>query len=157
MQNEITELRNQVRTLKRMVYGFGCLLVAGIVVGCAVKNEVIISEHFNKNDYDSVELDLSFSTELNEIQARKIFEKLGYKVIAPADSLSSKGLDCWIGVEWGAGYANDYYVKLKNKSGLLMLDAEWTEAYWIRQDRTSDVHIDFLYGKLKPILDISEN
>ena len=33
MQNEITELRNQVRTLKRIVYGFGCLLVAGIVVG----------------------------------------------------------------------------------------------------------------------------
>ena len=33
MQNEITELRNQVRTLKRVVYGFGCLLVAGIVVG----------------------------------------------------------------------------------------------------------------------------
>ena len=37
MQNEITELRNQVRTLKRIVYGFGCLLVAGVVVssmGC---------------------------------------------------------------------------------------------------------------------------
>ena len=33
MQNEITELRNQVRTLKRIVYGFGCLLVAGLVVG----------------------------------------------------------------------------------------------------------------------------
>ena len=33
MQNEKTELRNQVRTLKRIVYGFGCLLVAGIVVG----------------------------------------------------------------------------------------------------------------------------
>ena len=32
MQNEITELRNQVRTLKRIVFGFGCLLVAGIVV-----------------------------------------------------------------------------------------------------------------------------
>jgi hypothetical protein len=33
MQNEISELRNQVRTLKRIVYGFGCLLVAGVVVG----------------------------------------------------------------------------------------------------------------------------
>jgi hypothetical protein len=32
MQNEITELRNQIRTLKRIVYGFGCLLVAGVVV-----------------------------------------------------------------------------------------------------------------------------
>ena len=32
MQNEITELRNQVRKLKRIVYGFGCLLVAGVVV-----------------------------------------------------------------------------------------------------------------------------
>jgi len=32
MQNEITELRTQVRTLKRIVYGFGCLLVAGVVV-----------------------------------------------------------------------------------------------------------------------------
>ena len=29
----ITELRNQVRILKRVVYGFGCLLVVGIVVG----------------------------------------------------------------------------------------------------------------------------
>ena len=33
MQKEITELRNQVRTLKSVVYGLGCLLVAGIVVG----------------------------------------------------------------------------------------------------------------------------
>jgi hypothetical protein len=33
MQNEMTELRNQIRTLKRIVYGFGCLLVAGVVVG----------------------------------------------------------------------------------------------------------------------------
>ena len=33
MQNEITELRNQVRTLQRIVYGFGCLLVAGLVIG----------------------------------------------------------------------------------------------------------------------------
>jgi hypothetical protein len=34
MQNEerINGLENQVRTLKRIVYGFGCLLVAGIVV-----------------------------------------------------------------------------------------------------------------------------
>ena len=32
MQHEITELRNQIRTLKRVVYGFGCLLVAGVVV-----------------------------------------------------------------------------------------------------------------------------
>jgi len=32
MQNEITELRNQVRTLKRIVYGFGFLLIAGVVV-----------------------------------------------------------------------------------------------------------------------------
>jgi len=35
MQNEerINVLETQVRTLKRIVYGFGCLLVAGIVVG----------------------------------------------------------------------------------------------------------------------------
>ena len=33
MQNELTELRNQVRALKRILNGFGCLLVAGIVVG----------------------------------------------------------------------------------------------------------------------------
>ena len=33
MQNEITELRNQVRTLKRIVYGFGCLLVAVFTFG----------------------------------------------------------------------------------------------------------------------------
>jgi len=34
MQNEerVTGLENQVKTLKRIVYGFGCLLVAGIVV-----------------------------------------------------------------------------------------------------------------------------
>jgi hypothetical protein len=28
----ITELRTQVRTLKRIIYGFGCLFVAGVVV-----------------------------------------------------------------------------------------------------------------------------
>ena len=35
MQNEerINVLETQVRTLKRIVYGFGCLLVAGLVVG----------------------------------------------------------------------------------------------------------------------------
>jgi len=35
MQNEerINGLETQVRTLKRVVYGFGCLFVAGIVVG----------------------------------------------------------------------------------------------------------------------------
>ncbi|MBC8202352.1 MAG: hypothetical protein H8E91_00825 [Planctomycetes bacterium] len=35
MQNEerITVLETQIRTLKRIVYGFGCLLVVGIVVG----------------------------------------------------------------------------------------------------------------------------
>ena len=34
MQNEerINGLETQVRTLKRIVYGFGCLLVAGVVV-----------------------------------------------------------------------------------------------------------------------------
>ena len=34
MQNEerINGLENQVRTLKRIVYGFGCLLVAGVIV-----------------------------------------------------------------------------------------------------------------------------
>ena len=32
MQNETTELRNQVRTLKRIVYGFGCVLIARVVV-----------------------------------------------------------------------------------------------------------------------------
>ena len=39
MQNEITELRNQVRTLKRIVYGFGCLLVAGVVVSATSQNQ----------------------------------------------------------------------------------------------------------------------
>jgi hypothetical protein len=34
MQNEerINGLENQVRTLKRIVYGFGCLLIAGVIV-----------------------------------------------------------------------------------------------------------------------------
>ena len=34
MQNDerINGLETQVRTLKRIVYGFGCLLVAGVVV-----------------------------------------------------------------------------------------------------------------------------
>ena len=39
MQNEITELRNQVRTLKRIVYGFGCVLVAGVVIAAASENQ----------------------------------------------------------------------------------------------------------------------
>ena len=32
MQNEITELRNHVRAVKKNVYGFGCVLIAGVVV-----------------------------------------------------------------------------------------------------------------------------
>ena len=41
MQNEITELRNQVRTLKRIVYGFGCLLVAVFTFGMTQQNSGI--------------------------------------------------------------------------------------------------------------------
>ena len=40
MQNELTELRNQVRTLKRIVCGFGCVLVAGIVVSATTLQTV---------------------------------------------------------------------------------------------------------------------
>ena len=42
MQNEerINGLETQVRTLKRIVYGFGCLLVAGIVVGATTLQTV---------------------------------------------------------------------------------------------------------------------
>ena len=55
MQNEITELRNQVRTLKRIVYGFGCLLVAGIVVGATSLQtvpDVITAKNFLVVDGD---------------------------------------------------------------------------------------------------------
>ena len=41
MKNEITELRNQVRTLKRIVYGFGCLLVAVFTFGMTQQNSGI--------------------------------------------------------------------------------------------------------------------
>ena len=34
MQNEITELRNQVRTLKRIVCLVCCLFIFGLIVGC---------------------------------------------------------------------------------------------------------------------------
>ena len=42
MQNEerINGLENQVRTLKRIVYGFGCLLVAGVVVSATSMQKV---------------------------------------------------------------------------------------------------------------------
>ena len=42
MQNEerINVLETQVRTLKRIVYGFGCLLVAGVVVGATTLQTV---------------------------------------------------------------------------------------------------------------------
>ena len=48
MQNEITELRNQVRTLKRIVYGFGCVLVAGYAVGTSMQTvpDVIQAKKF---------------------------------------------------------------------------------------------------------------
>ena len=48
MQNEITELRNQVRTLKRIVYGFGCVLVAGVVVGAQTPDKTTDEEKIIK-------------------------------------------------------------------------------------------------------------
>ena len=70
MQNEITELRNQVRTLKRIVYGFGCLLVAGVVVSAT-----------------------SLQTVPDVIQAKK-FEVVNEKGIAVValDSFNEKGV-----------------------------------------------------------------
>ena len=66
MQNEITELRNQVQTLKRIVYGFGCLLVAGIVFGATSLQtipDVIQSKRFEVvNDEGKVFVLISGST-----------------------------------------------------------------------------------------------
>jgi len=56
MQNEerINGLETQVRTLKRLVYGFGCLLVAGVVVGATslqrVPNEIQAKQFEVVND-----------------------------------------------------------------------------------------------------------
>ena len=63
MQNEITELRNQVRTLKRIVYGFGCLLIAGLAVGATSMQtvpDVIQAKKFQVvNDDGKVIVELS--------------------------------------------------------------------------------------------------
>jgi len=50
MQNEerIGGLETQVRTLKRIVYGFGCLLVAGVVVGAQTPNKTTDEEKIIK-------------------------------------------------------------------------------------------------------------
>ena len=65
MQNEerINGLETQVRTLKRIVYGFGCLLVAGIVVGATSLQtvpDVIQAKKFEVvNDEGKVIVELS--------------------------------------------------------------------------------------------------
>ena len=65
MQNEerINGLENQVRTLKRIVYGFGCLLVTGIVVGATTLQtvpEVIQAKRFQVvNDEGNVIVEMN--------------------------------------------------------------------------------------------------
>ena len=65
MQNEerINGLETQVRTLKRIVYGFGCLLVAGIVVSATSVQtvpDVIQAKKFEVvNDEGKVVVDIS--------------------------------------------------------------------------------------------------
>ena len=73
MQNEerINGLETQVRTLKRIVYGFGCLLVAGIVVGATSLQtvpDVIQAKSFEAvNDVGNV---LAVTGKLQRRQAR---------------------------------------------------------------------------------------
>ena len=63
MQNEITELRYQVKILKRIVYGFGCLLIAGVVVSATSVQtvpDVIQAKKFQVvNDEGKVIVELS--------------------------------------------------------------------------------------------------
>ena len=82
MQNEITELRNQVRTLKRIVYGFGCLLVAGVVVGATSLQtvpEVIQAKRFEVVNDDGKTVAEIFADE--DGGALRILNKDGQPVV----------------------------------------------------------------------------
>ena len=72
MQNEdrINGLETQVRTLKRIVYGFGCLLVAGIVVGATSLQtvpDVIQAKKFEVMNNEGNKVAVLFATEYGGI------------------------------------------------------------------------------------------
>jgi hypothetical protein len=77
MQNEITYLRNQVRTLKRIVCLISCFSLVFVVLGCT--NRLTVSEHFDKNVYDSA-IVIRTGLGMSDIDAQRLFNKLGYKV-----------------------------------------------------------------------------
>ena len=89
MQNEITELRNQVRTLKRIVYGFGCLLVAGVVVGATSLNsidKVTKSQQFKVlNNNGNTVVQMGFQS-ANGSGVLKIFDNSGNEIFSTITS-----------------------------------------------------------------------
>ena len=64
MQNEITELRNQVRTLKRIVYGFGCLLVLSFLGGCKINLFSDIDSEDSRRFFTTLSDPMGFNEEI---------------------------------------------------------------------------------------------
>ena len=108
MQNEerINGLENQVRTLKRIVYGFGCLLVIGIVIGAtSLQNvpEVIQAKNF----------------EVVNDEGQKLVRLTSSRLGGYVQTLSKEGqelvrITCTTGS--GGGIAGGY-IATKNKEG----------------------------------------
>ena len=95
MQNEerINGLENQVRTLKRIVYGFGCLLVAGVVVAAQTPDKTreddqplkiqlvgpITVKYVDRNDNHKIEAELEGIEKSLSRLAKRFEDTSGYQ------------------------------------------------------------------------------
>lgn len=100
MQNELNELRNQVRTLKRVVYGaFGLMLVGGLLAATSLQSvpDVIQAKKFevlNKNGKVSVSLE-----SLNDSMAKSV-DGCGVIKVLDANGLPGIQMSCGISGGW---------------------------------------------------------
>ena len=91
MQNEerINGLETQVRTLKKIVYGFGCLLVAGVVVSATSLQtvpDVIQAKKFEvMNDEGKAVVELSSFNENGVINTKDSLGNLIFVVLSQKD------------------------------------------------------------------------
>jgi hypothetical protein len=82
MQNEITELRNQVRTLKRIVCLVGCVFVGACFTGCQsdscvekIQRQVEVDNQIRKESDQERESSSSQNTKENEVRKESDLEE----------------------------------------------------------------------------------
>ena len=128
--------------------------IISVVAGCS-SNKIVISDHFNKDIYDSVIVSASVG-ELSEIDAGRIFKKLGYRVLGKRERhLGNRTLRCFIttfyySTTWNAKYEVSV---TDDKRAIVVVDCE--VEFQSLFNPGSEGFSNRIYEKLKPILDIS--